>query len=158
MKNQESRKRRTAAHRTGPPRPVVTVHTFREDPIFPRIRRVVAEILQVGKEVAPVDVLVRMDLFTPAHLDAWLNGRVPYLEQVINCNLTKLSRLLRILRFHVHDLNLVPSVNQYTRRGGGSDRRLRFTKTGDTKLEEAYSRHYFWPGKSPIHPPVSNGI
>ncbi len=67
MSNQESRKQRKAAHRTRPPIPVVTVNTFREDPLFPRIRRVVAEILEVGKEVAPVDVLVRMDLLTPAH-------------------------------------------------------------------------------------------
>jgi hypothetical protein len=29
----------------------------------------------------------------------------PDLERVINCNLARLSRLLRILRFHDHDLN-----------------------------------------------------
>jgi hypothetical protein len=35
---------------------------------------------------------------------------VAYLEHVINCNLSRLSRLLRILRFHAHDLNLKPSL------------------------------------------------
>jgi hypothetical protein len=80
---------------------------------------------------------------------------VPYLEKVIRCNLTKLSRLLRILRFHAHDSNLVPSVVSYRRQSQNSKQRLRFTKTGAPKLEEAYSRHYLWPGKSPFHPPAS---
>jgi hypothetical protein len=38
-----------------------------------------------------------MDLLTPEHLEVWRRGRIPYLEQVIDCNLTRLSRLLRIL-------------------------------------------------------------
>jgi hypothetical protein len=38
-------------------------------------------------------------------------GRVPYLEKVIKCNLTSLARLLRILRLHAHDLNLVSMVS-----------------------------------------------
>ena len=29
----------------------------------------------------------------------------------------------------------------------------RFTKTGDAKLEKAYSTHFAWPGKGPWHPP-----
>jgi hypothetical protein len=31
---------------------------------------------------------------------------------------------------------------------------LRFTKTGDARLEAAYATHFVWPGKSPFHPPV----
>lgn len=77
-------------------------------------------------------------------------GRVPYLEKVINCNLRRLSRLLRILRFHTHDLKLVPFITVYMRWGKGPKRRLRFTKTGDPRIEEAYSRHFVWPGKRPF--------
>ena len=79
---------------------------------------------------------------------------MPYLERVINCNLTRLSRLLRIVRFHAHDLNLVPSVTAYIRWGKGPKQRLRFTKTGEPELEEAYARHFVWPGKGPFHPPA----
>ena len=79
---------------------------------------------------------------------------MPYLERVIHSNLTRLSRLLRVLRFHAHDLNLVPSVTAYMRWGKGPKHRLRFTKTGAPKLEEAYARHFLWPGKGPFHPPA----
>lgn len=78
---------------------------------------------------------------------------MPYLERVIQCNLTKLSRFLRILRFHTHDLNLVPTATAYVRHGKGAPARLRFTKTGDPRIEQAYARHFVWPGKGPFHPP-----
>jgi len=131
-----------------------TVATHRDDPLYPRVERAVASILANGKVVAPVDVLVCMGLLAPEKLEDWRRGRVHYLEAVIHCNLTRLSRLLRILRFHAHDLNLVPSVTAYRRWGKGPKQRLRFTKTGDPNLEEAYGRHFVWPGKDPLHPPA----
>ncbi len=131
-----------------------TVATYRDDPLYPRIKRAVARILTNGKVVAPVDVLVGMGLLEPEKLEDWRRGRVRYLEAVIHCNLTRLSRLLRILRFHAHDLNLVPSATVYRRWGKGPKQRLRFTKTGDPNLEEAYARHFVWPGKGPFHSPA----
>lgn len=132
-----------------------TVVTYRDDPLCPRIERAVAAVLAKSKVVAPVHVLVGMGLLAPERLEDWRRGRVAYLEQVVNCNLTRLSRLLRILRFHAHDLNLRPSWTAYMRWGKGPKQRLRFTKTGDRRLEEAYETHFVWPGKGPFHPPAS---
>ena len=157
MKGRPSRKSGQNACTVARPKPAVTIASYREDPLYPRIQRAVAAILQHGKVVAPVDVLVRMELLAPERLEDWRRGRVPYLERVIICNLTKLSRLLRILRFHAHDLNLVPSGTAYMRWGKGPKQRLQFTKTGDPKLVEAYARHFVWPGKSPFHPPSPKG-
>src|SRR5262249_36707656 len=75
----------------------VTLDTFRSDPLFPRIEQVVGTILEKGKVVTPIDVLVGMQLLKKDDLEQWRRGRVPYLERVISCNLTRLSRLLRIL-------------------------------------------------------------
>lgn len=131
----------------------VTVQDFRNDPMFPRIDRAVAAILVDGKVVAPVDVLVKMDILAPKDLEDWRFGRVPYLEQVIKGNLSRLSRLLRILAFHCHDLNLVASHTAYVKWGKGARTPLRFTKTGEERLEQVYARHFAWPGKGPFHPP-----
>jgi hypothetical protein len=131
----------------------VSVTTYRDDPLYPRIVRAVAEILKTGKVVAPVDVLVGMGLLTPDHLEDWRRGRVPYLEAVLTCNLTRLSRLLRIVRCHAHDMHLAPSITVYMRWGRGPKQRLRFTKTGNPGVEAAYARHFIWPGKGPFHPP-----
>ena len=131
----------------------VTVDYFHRDPMYPRVQRAVAALLAKGSVVAPVDVLVRMGLLTPDELEGWRLGRVPFLEAVIKGNLTRLSRLLRILRFHAHDLKLKPSLTAYMRSGKGPKQRLRFTKTGDRKIEDAYATHLVWPGKGPFHPP-----
>jgi hypothetical protein len=138
-------------------RPIPTVDNFRDDPLYPRVARAVAELLALGKVVAPVDVLVHMHLLTRAQLEDWRFGRVPYLERVILGNLTRLGRMLRILRMHAHDLNLVPSMTVYKRYGKGPKQTLRFSKTGEPRVEEAYARHFVWPGKGPFHPPDRKG-
>ena len=79
----------------------VTIATFRSDPLFPEINRVVVTILENGKVVSPIDVLIGLRLPSYADMNAWRRGPIPYLERVIHCNLTRLSRILRILRFHV---------------------------------------------------------
>jgi hypothetical protein len=117
--------------------------------------RAVDAILDVGKVVAPVEVLVRMHLLDAKRLEDWRRGRVPYLERVVDCNLTRLARLLRILRFHAHDLKLEPSWTAYMRWTKGPKRRLRFTKTGARNLEEMYATHLVWRGKGPFRPPAT---
>jgi hypothetical protein len=136
----------------------VSVDDFRNDPMFRKIECVVAALLAKGNVVAPVDVLTGMGLLRPEHLGNWRRGRVPYLERVINCNLTRLSRLLRILRFHAHELNLKPSATVYNRYGKGPKQRLRFSKTGDAGLEAAYATHFVWPGKGPFHSPRAEPV
>lgn len=131
----------------------VSPATYRDDPLYPRIMRAVASILGRGRVVAPVDVLIQMGLLLPERLEDWRHGRVAYLERVIHCNLARLSRFFRILRFLSHDLNLVPSHTAYMRWGKGPKERLRFTKSGHPNLEEAYSKHFVWPGKGRFHAP-----
>lgn len=130
---------------------IPTISNYRQDTLYPRITQAVDAILQIGKVVAPVEVLIRMGLLTPKQLEDWRFGRVPYLERVICGNLGRLSRLLRILRFHAHDLKLVPSKTVYMRHGPGPKQGLRFSKSGDKKLEEIYATHFVWPGKLPFH-------
>lgn len=148
-----------SAKRTSPVRrPVVNATTFRNDPLFPKIERAVAAILEIGSIVTPIDVLVGMDLLARDDLEDWRRGRVAYLERVIKCNLIRLSRILRILRLHVHDLNLVPLTTVYMRHGKGPQQRLRFTKSGDAKLELAYATHFVWPGKLPFRLPAITSV
>lgn len=136
----------------------LSVATYRADLLYPRVARAVDALLARGKVVAPVDVLVAIDLLTADQLHAWRHGQVPYLERVIRCNLPRLSRLLRILRFSAHDLNLKPSVTAYVRHGKGARLPLRFTKFSDAKLEQAYSTHFIWPGSGPFHRPASREL
>ena len=132
----------------------ITPENHRSDSLFPRIERAVLSILASSKVVAPVDVLVGMGALRAEDLEAWRFGRIPFLERVIQGNLSKLRRFLRILGFYCHDLNLTASSTAYVRWGKGPRPPLRFTKTGEAKLEAIYGRHFVWPGKGPFHLPA----
>jgi hypothetical protein len=122
----------------------VTVHTYRQDPYYPRVVRAVATILARADVVAPVDVLMEMGNLTPKHHEAWSRGHVPYLERVFAGSLSKANRILRLLRFHVHDLHMLPRRTVYHQWGQGTNRLLRFSKSGNPDVEEAYATHYVW--------------
>ena len=124
----------------------VTLKGYRKDKYYPSVVRAVARLLAESDEISPVAVLLEMGNLLPKHHDAWRRGRVPYLERVFQGNLSKANRILRIIGFHMHDLNMVP--HQHTYRQIGKKRLLRFSKSGIPKIEKAYSRHYRW-NKSP---------
>ena len=48
---------------------------------------------------------------------------------------------------HAHDLDLKPSLTEYKRWSKGSRPLLRFSKTGDHNIEDAYARHFVSPRK-----------
>ena len=124
----------------------VTLQNYNKDKYYPKVVNAVGKILETRNEISPIDIFLTMGMLEKKKLKIWENGQVPYLEQVLHGNLSKLNRVLRILRFHAHDLNLSPKITRYKR----GNRILRFTKTGNSKIEEAYSRHFVVLGKPSI--------
>jgi hypothetical protein len=126
----------------------VTLQNYMTDKYYPKIVKAVDDELKSQNFVAPIRVFLSMGLLEAQDIDNWRKDRVPYLEKVIKCNLAKAGRILRILRFHAHDLNLKPSVTVYRRETSGGKIPLRFSKSGERNIEEAYSRHFVKLGKS----------
>jgi len=116
----------------------VNLENYRKDKYYPRIVSVVEDILSNGNIVKTIDVFVELGMLEKKKLKDWKEGRAPYLEKVLSGSLSKLSRILRILRFHVHDLNLKPQ-KQCIKNG---KKVLRYSKYGDRNLEEAYSYEF----------------
>ena len=106
--------------------------------------RAVGKILACTDVVAPSDILIEMGNLSKNNYEAWRKGQVPYLERVFEGSLSKANRILRIIGFHAHDLNMVPRQRAYHQWGNGKNRILRFSKSGDPNIEKAYSRHYIW--------------
>ncbi len=122
----------------------VTLNTYKKDKYYPRVVRAIARILARSDEVATVEVLMEMGNLTRQNYDAWRRGQVPYLERVFEGSLSKANRILRIIGFHIHDLNMVPNISTYIKSGKGKKYSLRFSKTGNHKIEETYSKHFHW--------------
>ncbi len=122
----------------------ITVNTYRKDKYYPRVVRAAGKILARTDVVSPSDILIEMGNISKKNYESWRKGQVPYLERVFEGSLSKANRILRIIGFHVHDLNMVSRQTVYRQWGKGKKRILRFTKSGDPNLEKAYSRHYIW--------------
>jgi hypothetical protein len=126
----------------------ITTSNYKADKLYPRVVRAMSEILKNGDVVAPVEVMIHMQCIDRARYEDWRFERIPYLERVFVGSLGKANRILRIVRMHAHDLNLVPSPTVYHKWGRGGKRiLLRFSKSGEPALESAYARHFVRAGK-----------
>jgi len=112
------------------------------DALTPVVAAVVSDLLREGDVVAPLEVLLRLEVLEPEQVEAWRRGGLPYLERGIVAGLSRVARLLRLLREHCLSLGLKPKPGKYQRRGKGKKQALRFSKRGDAESEQAYSLHY----------------
>jgi len=98
-----------------------------------------------------VDVLVAMGKLTREDHERWRFRQVPYLEKIVSGNLSQLDAIVRAVRNNSLKGGLRPSHTAYVSWGKGQRQPLRFTKTGNPFLEEAYSTHYL-PAKAKTTP------
>ena len=121
----------------------VTLQNYKEDKYYPKVAEVCSIILENSREIAPIDVFQRLGVLSKSSLGKWRDGDVPYLEKVLHCNLSRANRILCIFSFHAHDLNMGPKPTAYKRNG----KDLQFSKTGNKKSEDSYSKHFIVIGK-----------
>ncbi len=124
----------------------VSLYDYKDDKYYLKIVRAVEILFETENSFSPIEIFIQLGILSSTDVEKWEKGQIPYLERVINCNLNKAGRILQILRFHTHDLNLKPVLNVYNGRKG----KLRFSKSGVKKIEEMYSRHFEIIGKKKV--------
>ena len=92
--------------------------------------------------VSAIDVLVGMGPLQAIHVQDWENGKIPYLEKVIQGNLHKISVAMKCFRSWALRKHLKPSEAVYRPWKKGPKRPLQFSKTNHPSLEKAYRTHY----------------
>jgi len=92
--------------------------------------------------VCAVDILIKLDYLSKKDYENWRFGKVDYLEKVCNINLSKLTLINKTIRKIATDLKLDKSWTGYNQYGKGVKRRLKFSKSGNINIEEAYATHY----------------
>ena len=95
--------------------------------------------------VSPLDVFLGMGLLAATHVQAWRQGRVDFLERVIQGNLKKISLSMAIFRQWSRAKGLGPSETRYVRRTRGGVVDLQFSKSADPRIEKSYRTHYVSP-------------
>lgn len=92
---------------------------------------------------SPLDLFVKLERITPKLIEEWRFGRVPYLERVMQGNLSQFQFILKKLREIARELELKESQIAYRKWGKGPKRPLRFSKSGLPHIEKLYTTHYF---------------
>ena len=104
-----------------------------------------SEVLREKGYISFVDVLMRMGKLTKEDYEAWRFRKVAYLERVLKVNLAKASYMLRTLHKKSKKGGLRASKTAYVSWGKGPKTPLRFSKSGDPNIEEAYATHFIKP-------------
>ena len=107
-----------------------------------KIKLIGEEIIEEKGYLSSIDVLLKLDYLSEKDYENWRFGKVEYLEKVCNVNLKKLSSINKIIKEISEQLNLKKSWTAYNKYGKGKKIRLRFSKSGNKQIEEAYATHY----------------
>jgi hypothetical protein len=121
----------------------ITASSYKKDKYYKSVTNAVHELLKEKLFVAPVDLFMQMGKLSKEDYEDWRFRRIPHLEKVLNFNLSKANRILRILKHHAEALGLKPSRTVYMKWGKGKKRiTLRFSKFSEHNVELSYSTHY----------------
>ena len=113
--------------------------------LIKQMNEVSTEVLREKGYISFVDILIRMGKLTEEDYQAWRAQRIPYLESVITVNLSKVNHMLRTLQHNARKGGLLASKTAYMSWGKGSKTPLRFSRSGDLNIEEAYATHFRKP-------------
>lgn len=91
------------------------------------------------------EVLMRMGLLHPGHVQDWKKGKIPYLEQMIQGSLEKRDFAVECFQSWAMEKGLKPHKMIYLARARDSKKRLQFTESGHPTEEEVYHVYYISP-------------
>ncbi len=107
-----------------------------------RVRVAAENLLTERGYISPVDLLQKLGYLSREKYEDWRMGRVQYLERVCIGSLGKLSFIMKELKSYAREKDLPSSWTAYKKWGKGKKMRLRFSKSGNPGIEEAYATHY----------------
>lgn len=110
-----------------------------------RVIQAAESALYQQKYVSSIDVLIGMQILKQPDVENWQKGRIPYLERVIQGSLNKISFYMKCFHVWAKEKGLIPRQRVYLARTKGPKKDLRFSKSGDPKIETSYRTHYVSP-------------
>jgi hypothetical protein len=107
-----------------------------------KLSTVTSELLKEKGYISFVDVFMKLGYLDPKDYENWRMKRVPYLERVIKVNLGKINFIMKTVRSNCINDNHNPSWTGYKSWGIGNKIDLRFSKTGESNIEQSYATHF----------------
>jgi hypothetical protein len=121
------------------------MNTEKQKRLEERVHQAMDRALAQKGYVCAIDILLGTGWLSEGLLKDWRNGRVDYLERVIQANLSKITSAMMFFRGASQDRGLNASETVYLMKTSGPKRELRFSKSGEPSIEKAYRTHYVSP-------------
>lgn len=122
----------------------IDMHPENQDKLRRRVAQAAAAALASQRYVSAIDVLLGVGWLDPSSHKRWQTGQLPYLEQAIQANLARVSAAMQLFRDWATAQGLRPSETAYVARTPQRPA-LRFSKSGDPQIEQAYRTHWLLP-------------
>lgn len=120
------------------------MHPQNRQALAARVAKAATAALQQQGYVAAIDVMVGIGWLKPSHVLEWRTRRLPFLERGIQANLKRISEAMRLFAAWAQQAGLRPSTADYVARTAARER-LRFSKSGEPAIEEAWRTHWVSP-------------
>jgi hypothetical protein len=109
-----------------------------------RVTKAAEEALAARGYASSIDVLVGIGWLDPGKLEQWRRGQVDFLERVVQTNLSRISEAMKLFRSWAAQRGLSASQTAYVARNP-LRQTLRFSCSGDPKIEALYRTHWVSP-------------
>ena len=119
---------------------------FNRKELETKLSTVSSKLLLENGYISFVDVFMKLGYLDPKDYENWRMKRISYLEQVIKVDLGGINHVMKTVRRNSLNGKLTPSWTGYKSWGKGGKVWLRFSKSGDPNIEEAYATHFVKPG------------
>lgn len=107
-----------------------------------RVLQAAEEALQRQQYVSPIDLFIGMKLLQPIHVVYWRNGKIPFLESMIQGSQEKITFSKKCFLEWVKEKGLKPSPTVYLAKTSGPKKELRFSESNHPETEQFFRTHY----------------
>jgi hypothetical protein len=121
------------------------VHLDNKGVLTKRVLQAAEDALADHGYASLIDLFTGMRLLSPVHVESWRKGRIEFLEPMIQGSPDKIAFAQSVFWQWAREKGLQPSETRYVRAGRDGPVDLRFTGSGDPKIEKICRTHFVSP-------------
>ena len=107
-----------------------------------RVQAAIRQLIAEKGYVSALDVMLHLDKIRLGDVEKWRLGKIPYLELVVQMNLSQINALFKEMQIIACATGLKSSMTVYRTWGRRARRPLQFSKSGHPYSERRWSTHF----------------
>lgn len=110
-----------------------------------KLSGVTSDLFKTKGYLAFVDIFIELGYLSKQDYEKWRFKQIAYLEKALCKNLGSINFIMKTVRQNCRNGKCRESWTGYNSWGKGPSIKLRFSKTGNPNIEQAYATHFLKP-------------